>query len=191
MRTNRKWVLARRPTGIVDRDDFEWREEPAPTIDGGQFLVRNRWLSCDAAQRSWMEFDTYIPALPPGGVMASVSVGEVVESNHPGFRVGEYLSGAFGWQDYAVSDGTAFGGLLPPVAIPPGVRAHGRAVPLRHHRSHRIFRSTGCRHACTGGNGRRLRRCRGGGITRVPDRRAQGLSRRGHRGWAPKMWLGP
>ena len=121
MRTNRKWVLARRPTGIVGRDDFEWREEPAPRIDDGQFLVRNRWLSCDAAQRSWMEFDTYIPALPLGEVMASASVGEVVESNHPGFRVGEFLSGAFGWQDYAVSDGTAFGGLLPPVEIPPGI----------------------------------------------------------------------
>lgn len=31
------------------------------------------------------------------------------------------MSGAFGWQNYAVSDGTAFGGLLPPVGIPPGV----------------------------------------------------------------------
>ena len=118
---NRRWLLAKRPTGIVGQEHFEWREDPVPSIGEGEFLVRNRWLSCDAAQRGWMEIDTYIPALPLGEVMASGSVGEVVESKHPDFQVGELLSGAFGWQDYAVSDGSAFGGLVPPLKIPPGV----------------------------------------------------------------------
>ena len=121
MMPNRKWVLAKRPTGIVGPEHFEWREDPIPSIKDGELLVRNLWLSCDAAQRTWMEFDTYIPALPLGEVVASGSVGEVIESNHPGFEVGDYLSGAFGWQDYAVSDGSAFGGLFPPVKIPRGV----------------------------------------------------------------------
>src|SRR6476661_6462339 len=97
---NRKWVLKSRPQGIVDRANFEWREEPRPEIRDGQFLVRNLWLSCDPAQRAWMEIDTYIPVLPLGEVMAAAAAGVVVQSKHPDFEVGELVSGAFGWQDY-------------------------------------------------------------------------------------------
>jgi len=118
---NRGWALARRPTHLVSRDDFVWQEHPVPTIRTGQFLVRNRWLSCDAAQRAWMEFDTYIPALPLGQVMASAAAGEVIDSKNPDYAPGDLVSGVFGWQDYAVSDGSPFGGLVPPTKIPPGV----------------------------------------------------------------------
>jgi NADPH-dependent curcumin reductase len=55
---NRRWVLKSRPKGMVDRTNFEWREEPKPSIRDGEFLVRNLWLSCDPAQRTWMEIDT-------------------------------------------------------------------------------------------------------------------------------------
>jgi NADPH-dependent curcumin reductase CurA len=120
---NRRWVLAERPRGVVGREHFEWREDPVPTIGDGEFLVRNLWLSCDAAQRGWMEIDTYIPRIPLGEVMASGSVGEVVESRHADFEVGDLISGAFGWQDYAVSNGSSFGGLVTPFTLPPGVDA--------------------------------------------------------------------
>jgi NADPH-dependent curcumin reductase len=116
--TNRKWVLVARPKGMVGRESFEWKEEPVPAIADGQFLVRNLWLSCDPTQRGWMERDTYVPAVPLGEVMRSASAGQVVESRHPGFAKGDFVSGAFGWQDYAVSDG---GGLIPPAKIPAGV----------------------------------------------------------------------
>jgi NADPH-dependent curcumin reductase CurA len=115
---NRKWVLKSRPQGLVERGNFEWREEAVPSIRDGQFLLRNLWLSCDPTQRGWMEFDTYIPAIPIGEVIQSVSAGQVVESKHPGFARGELVSGAFGWQDYAVSDGS---GLVPPMKVPHGV----------------------------------------------------------------------
>jgi len=119
---NRCWVLARRPAGIVAREHFDWQEQPVPPVKEGEFLVRNLWLSCDPAQRGWMEFDTYVPMLPLGEVMASGAAGEVVESRHPDFAKGDLVSGAFGWQDYAVSNGEGFGGgLVPPQKIPPGV----------------------------------------------------------------------
>jgi NADPH-dependent curcumin reductase CurA len=121
--TNRKWVLAERPTGLVGPEHFEWREEPIPAIGDGEFLIRNLWLSCDPAQRTYMEFDSYIPKIPIGEVMISGSAGKVVASNHPDFEVGDMVSGAFGWQDYAVSDGSPLGGLIPPVKIPDGVDA--------------------------------------------------------------------
>jgi len=115
---NRKWVLKSRPQGLVDRSNFEWREEAVPTVGEGEFLVRNLYLSCDPTQRGWMEFDTYVPAIPIGEVMRSVSAGQVVESKHADFARGDLVSGAFGWQDYAVSKGD---GLVPPMRIPPGV----------------------------------------------------------------------
>jgi NADPH-dependent curcumin reductase len=116
---NRQWVLAARPSGPVTREHFEWREELAPSIADGEFLIRNLWLSCDPAQRAWMEVDTYIPKLPLGEVMLSGSAGEVVESKHPDFAPGELVSGVFGWQDYAVSDGAA--GIFPVNKVPPGI----------------------------------------------------------------------
>jgi NADPH-dependent curcumin reductase CurA len=118
---NRRWLLVKRPTGIVSREDFEWREESVPSIGDGELLIRNQWLSCDPVQRVWMEFDTYIPILPLGEVMAAVTAGVVVQSKHADFEVGQLFSGVFGWQDYAVSDGSAFGGLFRPFKIPPTV----------------------------------------------------------------------
>jgi NADPH-dependent curcumin reductase len=115
---NRKWVLRSRPKGMVDRSDFEWREEDVPAIGDGEMLVRNLWLSCDPTQRGWMELDTYVPAVAIGEVMRSISAGQVVQSKHADFAAGDLVSGAFGWQDYAVSDG---GGLVAPMRIPPGV----------------------------------------------------------------------
>jgi NADPH-dependent curcumin reductase CurA len=115
---NRKWVLKARPKGMIDRASFEWREEPVPAIRDGEFLVRNLWLSCDPTQRGWMEMDTYVPAVAIGEVMRSVSAGQVVASKHPGFEPGDRVSGAYGWQDYAVTDG---GGLVPASKIPAGV----------------------------------------------------------------------
>jgi NADPH-dependent curcumin reductase CurA len=120
--TNRRWLLKERPSGMVERAHFELVEEPLPAPGEGEFLVRNQWLSCDPAQRAWMEIDTYIPKLPLGAVMAGASAGEVVESNHPDFATGDLVSGVFGWQDYAVSDTKGFGGgLFPPLKLPPGV----------------------------------------------------------------------
>ena len=117
-KNNGQWILKSRPQGLVEGTNFEWREEPIPTIRDGQFLVRNLWLSCDATQRPWMQFDTYIPAVPLGDVMYSVSAGQVVESRHADFKPGDKVTGAWGWQDYAVTDGS---GLVPATKIPAGV----------------------------------------------------------------------
>ena len=117
-KNNGQWILKSRPQGLVERVNFEWREEPIPTIRDGQFLVRNLWLSCDPTQRLWMQFDTYFPAVPLGDVMYSVSAGQVVESRHADFKPGDKVTGAWGWQDYAVTDGS---GLVPATTIPAGV----------------------------------------------------------------------
>jgi NADPH-dependent curcumin reductase CurA len=104
---NRQWCLARRPVGLVKQSDFEWRESPVPVPGPRQALVRNRYLSLGTTDRSWMrEEDTYLPAQRLGEVVRGVTVGSVVHSNHPDLPAGINVMGAFGWQDFSVTDGS-------------------------------------------------------------------------------------
>lgn len=117
-RTNRQWRLARRPRGLVKETDFTWVEEPVPALADGQLLVRTLYLSMDPTQRGWMSRDTYVPAIAIGEVIRSFGVGQVLESKHPKFALGEIVQGGLGWQDYLVTDG---GGALPLSRLPKGV----------------------------------------------------------------------
>ncbi|HTO99444.1 MAG TPA: NADP-dependent oxidoreductase, partial [Myxococcales bacterium] len=86
---NRQWLLARRPQGMLAKDDFTWVEDgPMPAVDEGSVLVRNLWLSCDPTQRGWIAGDTYMPAVKIGEVVRSFAVGKVIESRHPRFKPG-------------------------------------------------------------------------------------------------------
>jgi NADPH-dependent curcumin reductase CurA len=105
---NRKWVLRSRPQGMPQAEDFELREESLPELADNQFLVRNLYLSCDPAQRSWLARDTYVPKIAIGETMRAGAAGRVVASRHAAFKEGDVVFGMFGWQDYAVSDGRGF-----------------------------------------------------------------------------------
>ncbi|WP_371419472.1 hypothetical protein [Bradyrhizobium sp. CCBAU 051011] len=52
-------------------------------------MVRNLWISFDPTQSGWMRRDTYIPMIPLGDVMRAASVGQVIQSRHPGYKPGE------------------------------------------------------------------------------------------------------
>ena len=117
-RTNRQWVLVKRPTTRIEEQCFEWREGVAVARPReGEILVRNLWLSFDPTQRGWMTMDTYVPKIPLGEVMRAGAVAEVVESRMPGFEPGDLVTGGFGWQDFALADGKGIFGLR---KLPPG-----------------------------------------------------------------------
>lgn len=106
MKTNRQWRLAARPQGIVQKSDFEWREEAVPALADGQVLVRNIYLSLDPTNRVWMnDVDTYLPKLPLGAVMRGFGIGVVEESKNPLFAPGDIVQGLLNWQEFAVSQG--------------------------------------------------------------------------------------
>lgn len=109
---NRRVVLASRPVGRPVAEDFRLETAPVPVPAEGQVLLRTLYLSLDPYQRNLMEEvgPGYAPPIPIGGVMVGGTVGRVVESRHPDFRVGELVLSNAGWQDYALSDG---GDLLP------------------------------------------------------------------------------
>lgn len=125
-KTNRQWRLSSRPVGMVSEANFDFVEEPIPEIGEGEYLVRNLYLSFDPAMRGWMEDRaSYIPPVGIGEVMRAGTVGEVTESRHPDFAVGDRVQGLFGWQEYAVGGrGLAQGTKVPegmPITWPLGV----------------------------------------------------------------------
>ncbi|MEI6485267.1 MAG: NADP-dependent oxidoreductase [Sphingomonadales bacterium] len=105
MTTTRRWLLAARPNGPLQDSDFELVTVPLPDVGDGQFLVKLTHFSFDPTQRGWLGGDTYLPAVPIGGVVRAGGIGAVVESRHPGFAVGDIVQGTFGWQEHSLSDG--------------------------------------------------------------------------------------
>ena len=104
---NTQWVLASRPVGMVKASNFERREVSVPEPAEGEFLVHNLYLSLDPAMRGWIsDARSYMPPVAIGEVMRGGCAAEVLDSRHPAFFPGELVFGMFGWQDYAVSDGT-------------------------------------------------------------------------------------
>ncbi len=107
--TNTQVRLAKRPVGEPTHDDFEITQEPTPKAGSNEMVVASRYLSLDPAMRGWMrEGKSYIDPVNPGDVMRALGVGEVIESNHPDFQVGDTVSGMLGIQAYIKSDGKGF-----------------------------------------------------------------------------------
>ena len=105
--TNQQFILKSRPTGMPTVDIWEYRTVPAPRPGEGGLLVKVHYISVDPAMRGWMnDLKSYVPPVGIGDVMRAAAVGEVIESHHPGFRAGEFVSGALGVQRYALSDGS-------------------------------------------------------------------------------------
>lgn len=104
-KTNRQVILKSRPAGIPEAENFEIVEAPVPELADGQILVRNIYLTAEPAMRGWVSsVGNYSEPVALGGVMRSPAAGCVEESRHPGFRSGEFVTGWFGWQAYAVVD---------------------------------------------------------------------------------------
>jgi hypothetical protein len=105
---NRQVRLKARPSGIPQAEHFEIVEAPIPEPAEGQILVRNLFLSVEPAMRGWVSSAAnYWEPVPVGGVMRSFTVGRVAASRHPEFSRGDFVTGLFGWQDYAAVDGSS------------------------------------------------------------------------------------
>ena len=107
MNNYQRIVLAARPQGVVSADNFRLESLPVPAISDGQLLVRNHYLSLDPYMRMRMD-DAKSYAAPQAldETMIGGTAGEVIESKHPKFKVGDKVVGMFGWSEIGVSDGT-------------------------------------------------------------------------------------
>jgi NADPH-dependent curcumin reductase CurA len=115
--TYRRIVLVRRPPGEPAESDFRIEEVPTPQPGPGQVLVRVIYLSLDPYMRGRMRDQaSYAAPVGIGEVMTGGTVGEVVASQHPGFKVGDIVEERLGWQEYGLSNGAGLRKIDPSLA---------------------------------------------------------------------------
>jgi NADPH-dependent curcumin reductase CurA len=103
---NRQILLVSRPQGAASADNFRLVETPLAPLAAGELRVRNHFLSLDPYMRGRMnDTKSYAAPQPLNEVMIGATAGEVIESRHPDFAVGEHVVGQFGWQEYGTSNG--------------------------------------------------------------------------------------
>jgi NADPH-dependent curcumin reductase CurA len=106
MRTNKQVRLAARPAGAPVPGDWEHVTAERPEPGDGEILVEIQYVSVDPAMRGWMnDLRSYLPPVRIGEVMRAFAAGRVIVSRRQGFAEGDHVTGLFGVQEYAVSDG--------------------------------------------------------------------------------------
>jgi NADPH-dependent curcumin reductase len=103
---NRQILLVSRPENEASTENFRLVETRLEPLAEGQLRVRNHFLSLDPYMRGRMnDAKSYAAPQALNDVMIGGTVGEVVESKHPKFSVGDKVVGIFGWQEFGTSDG--------------------------------------------------------------------------------------
>jgi NADPH-dependent curcumin reductase len=123
---SRQIVLRSRPVGMPKPGDFDLVESPLPAPKDGEILSRTIYLSLDPYMRGRISGGTqsYAQSVGLGQVIVGATVGEVLESKHPGLAKGDIVQGYDGWQSHAVAKGAAVRKLDPtraPVSTALGV----------------------------------------------------------------------
>jgi NADPH-dependent curcumin reductase CurA len=98
---NHQVRLASRPTGMTAAENWQFTEEPVAEPAEGGLVVKTLTLSLDPAMRGWLnDAKSYIPPVAIGEVMRAGGIGRVISSSHPGFAVGDIVTGTPGVQEY-------------------------------------------------------------------------------------------
>lgn len=107
MATKRQSVVLRsRPAGSPQINNFALVEDEIPALRDGEVLTQTLWLSLDPYMRGRMDdVESYAPSVKLGEPMTGETVGQVIASKHAGFKPGEIVVGARGWQSHIVSGG--------------------------------------------------------------------------------------
>ncbi len=99
-------VLASRPSGEPNADNFRIEHVELPEAAEGEVTVRVLYLSLDPYMRGRMsDAKSYAEPVPIGGIMEGETVAEVLKSRHNGFSPGDVVRGRTGWCSHAVIDG--------------------------------------------------------------------------------------
>ena len=102
--TSREIRLVSRPKGFPTAADFALAETEVPTIQEGQVLVRNLYMSVDPYMRGRMnDGKSYVPPFQLGKPLDGGAVGEVIESCTSALRPGDAVSSSYGWREYFVA----------------------------------------------------------------------------------------
>jgi NADPH-dependent curcumin reductase CurA len=98
-------------------DDFAFVDAPVTPPGDGEVLLRTLYLELAPAQKSWMEnLAGYRDPLAIGDVMSGNGSAVVIESRHPGFVVGDLVTGLVGWSEYPTLSGARLAKVTPGVS---------------------------------------------------------------------------
>ena len=98
----KQFIVREIPKNNLEISNFEMREVDVPKPSADEILIKNILLSIDAANRTWMQGRTYRDQVFAGDVMPSYSIAEVVESNHPDFKVGQIVTSDSYWEEFSL-----------------------------------------------------------------------------------------
>ncbi|WP_214105771.1 NADP-dependent oxidoreductase [Acrocarpospora catenulata] len=93
------------PRDTLHEEDFEFHRAPVPrSLEAGELLLANSWLSLDASARLRMrESDSpYMPRITLGAPISGFALGRVLSSRRPGFAEGDLVLHSSGWRTHAV-----------------------------------------------------------------------------------------
>lgn len=101
---NRRIVLASRPSGVPVPGNFSLIEQEVAPLKEGEVLTENLVFAIDPAVRGMLDEkeDSYLPAVPLGGIVPTMVLGRVIESRNANFKPGDYARGFIGWEEHSV-----------------------------------------------------------------------------------------
>ncbi|MBW2942404.1 NADP-dependent oxidoreductase [Zhongshania aquimaris] len=106
MYKNKQFYLRARPDGVVTDKAVTQREQIIESLEDGEMLIENQFISIDPAIRGWMSDEpSYMSPIEIGSVIRSSTVGKVVESRHQDYQIGDMVYGLSGWETFSVSNG--------------------------------------------------------------------------------------
>ncbi|MDG0969405.1 MAG: NADP-dependent oxidoreductase [Porticoccaceae bacterium] len=100
---NKSIVLASRPVGTPNEDNFRLETSILDDLKEGEILIKTLYLSLDPYMRGRMsDAKSYAEPVPIGGVMAAETAGVVIQSNSALYAVGDHVCCRSGWQEYFI-----------------------------------------------------------------------------------------
>ena len=109
MSTNRRVILVERPRYFIPTEScFRMDTAPMPSLAAdGEVLLQTTWLAMESMGYSRVQRVSAVQRDPIKlkDPMIGSAVGRVVASRHPRFKPGDFASGLWGWQEYAVVKG--------------------------------------------------------------------------------------
>ncbi len=103
---NKKIILKKRPVGFPAEDTWALQTTAVDEPKEGEILVETQYVSLDPAMRGWLnDQKSYIPPVQINDVMRAGTVGKIIQSKHPNFKEGDFVSGGGGVQQFYISDG--------------------------------------------------------------------------------------
>ena len=101
---NTQVFLKETPKGKLLKSHFEIKNTSIKPPLIGEVLIEIEYISIDAANRAWMQGRTYREQILPGNLMAGYAIGKVIDSKSELFKIGDYVEGDLGWQNYAIKN---------------------------------------------------------------------------------------